>query len=69
MKIIQNTTNGGFDKGYNDVLKHIHNEYLVLLNSDIETPNNWIEPVVQFMEKNPKIGAAMPKILQYEKER
>ena len=68
IKIIQNTTNGGFAKGYNDALKHIHNEYLVLLNSDIETPNNWIEPVVQFMEKNPKIGAAMPKILQYEKK-
>ena len=29
IKIIQNTTNGGFAKGYNDALKHIHNEYLV----------------------------------------
>ena len=66
VKIIQNTTNGGFSKGYNEALKHIDNEYLVLLNSDIETPNNWIEPVIQFMEKNPKIGAAMPKILQYK---
>ena len=68
IKIIQNTTNGGFAKGYNEALKYVHNEYLVLLNSDIETPNNWIEPVIDFMEKDPKIGAAMPKILQYQKK-
>ena len=66
IKTIQNNTNGGFAKGYNEALKYIHNEYLVLLNSDIETPNNWIEPVIEFMEKNPSIGAAMPKILQYK---
>ena len=61
IKIIQNTTNGGFAKGYNDALKHVHNEYLVLLNSDIETPNNWIEPIIEFMDKNVNVGAAMPK--------
>ncbi len=68
IKIIQNTTNGGFAKGYNDALKHVHNEYLVLLNSDIETPNNWIEPIIEFMDKNVNVGAAMPKILQYNKK-
>ena len=68
IKIIQNTTNGGFAKGYNDALKHVHNEYVVLLNSDIETPNNWIEPIIEFMDKNVDVGAAMPKILQYKKK-
>ena len=64
IKIIQNKSNGGFAKGYNDALKNVNNKFLVLLNSDIETPNNWIEPVIDFMEANPKTGAAMPKILQ-----
>ncbi len=68
IKIIQNTTNGGFAKGYNDALKHVHNEYIILLNSDIETPNNWIEPIIEFMDKNMDVGAAMPKILQYKKK-
>ena len=67
IKIIQNKSNGGFAKGYNDALKNVNNKFLVLLNSDIETPNNWIEPVIDFMEANPKTGAAMPKILQLKK--
>ena len=68
LKIIQNATNGGFAKGYNNALKEVQNEYLVLLNSDIETPNNWVEPVIEFMEANNSVGVAMPKILQYQKK-
>jgi GT2 family glycosyltransferase len=68
LKIIINKTNGGFAKGYNDALKDLEHEYLVLLNSDIETPNNWVQPVIEFMESNPDIGAAMPKILQLTKK-
>ena len=65
LQIIQNKSNGGFAKGYNDALKDVDNDYIVLLNSDIETSPNWIEPVIDFMETNPKTGAAMPKIRQY----
>ena len=68
IKIIQNKTNGGFAKGYNEALTHVHNEYVVLLNSDIETPENWVQPMTEFMDKNPTVGAAMPKILQYRKK-
>lgn len=68
LQIIQNETNGGFAKGYNDALKDVNHEYVVLLNSDIETPENWIEPVIDFMETNPKIGAAMPKIRQIKEK-
>ena len=66
LRIIQNSSNGGFAKGYNEALKEVDHEYLVLLNSDIETPNNWIEPVIEFMEANADVGAAMPKIRQYK---
>ncbi|MBL57628.1 MAG: dTDP-Rha--alpha-D-GlcNAc-pyrophosphate polyprenol alpha-3-L-rhamnosyltransferase [Flavobacteriales bacterium] len=68
IRIIKNTTNGGFAKGYNDALKQIDHHYIVLLNSDIETPENWIEPVINFMDNHPDVGAAMPKILQYKKK-
>ena len=68
LKIITNKTNGGFAKGYNDALKKLNHEYLVLLNSDIETPKKWVEPVIEFMESNTDIGAAMPKILQLKKK-
>ncbi len=69
LKIVQNKSNGGFAKGYNDALKSVNHEYLVLLNSDIETTPNWIEPVIEFMDTNPKSGAAMPKIRQYKNKK
>lgn len=64
LRIVTNSENHGFAKGYNDALKNIDHEYIVLLNSDIETPNNWIEPVIEFMESRPDVGIAMPKIRQ-----
>lgn len=64
LRIIVNQENHGFARGYNDALKGVNHEYIVLLNSDIETPKNWIEPVFDFMESNPDVGIAMPKIHQ-----
>src|SRR5690606_15374023 len=39
--------------------------YYVLLNSDVEVKENWIEPVIRDMEADPSIGAAQPKILSW----
>lgn len=36
VKIIQNSINGGFAKGYNDALKHVEADIYALVNSDIE---------------------------------
>ena len=36
VSIIQNQTNGGYAKGYNDALKHIDADIFCLLNSDVE---------------------------------
>lgn len=68
LQIISNESNGGFAKGYNDALKNLEHEYLVLLNSDIETPQGWIEPVIEFLQAHPEAGAAMPKIKQQAKK-
>jgi hypothetical protein len=65
VKIVVNKENGGFAKGYNDALKHIDAEYYVLLNSDVEVTANWINPIVQLMETEPKIAACQPKILAW----
>ena len=34
--IIQNKTNGGYAKGYNDALKNVTEDLLILLNNDVE---------------------------------
>ncbi len=65
VQIVQNTSNTGFAQGYNDALKNIDAEYYVLLNSDVEVTQNWIEDVVSLMDSNPSIAACQPKILDF----
>lgn len=66
IRIIQNKLNGGFAKGYNDALKQVDAEYYVLLNSDVEVTENWIEPVIRMMDDNPDIAATQPKMLAFD---
>ena len=65
VKIIINSSNEGFAKGYNLALEQVKADYYVLLNSDVEVSANWIEPIIDLMEKNPKIAACQPKILDF----
>jgi len=68
IKIIQNKENGGFAKGYNDALKELTEDYFILLNSDVEVSENWISPILEYLEQNPKAVIAQPKILSYREK-
>lgn len=68
LKVIKNSVNGGFAKGYNDALQHVKAEYYVLLNSDIEVSANWITPIVELMDKDKTIAACQPKIKDYNRK-
>ncbi|MDX9925531.1 MAG: glycosyltransferase family 2 protein, partial [Ignavibacteriaceae bacterium] len=57
--------NYGFTGGYNRALQQLNSEYYILLNSDVEVSENWIEPVIKIMDEDTTIAAAMPKILSY----
>lgn len=65
VQIIKNTSNDGFAQGYNLALKQIEAEYYILLNSDVEVTENWINPIIQLMDKDKDIAACQPKILDY----
>ena len=65
VKIIINASNGGYAKGYNDVLKQIDSEYFVLINSDIEVTAGWLSPIIALMDNDKQIAACQPKILDY----
>jgi GT2 family glycosyltransferase len=65
VRIIRLPENFGFAKGYNEALKQVQADYYVLLNSDVEVETNWIEPVIDLMQKNPKVAVCQPKILMY----
>ncbi len=56
-------SNYGFTGGYNRALKQVEAEYFILLNSDILVPDNWLEPLVSFMDSHPKTGICQPKML------
>jgi GT2 family glycosyltransferase len=65
VNIIQNLYNDGYAKGYNDALSKLTAKYFVLINSDIEVTDNWIEPIINLMENDMSISACQPKILNY----
>ena len=54
--------NHGFRGGYNKGLKSIKAKYYVLLNSDVEVTENWLNPQIELLEKNSSVAASMPKI-------
>lgn len=62
VRVIQNDKNYGFTGGYNKALEQVEADYLILLNSDVEVSDGWIEPVISLMESDPMIAAAAPKI-------
>lgn len=65
IKIIENGANYGFCKGYNLALEGLDYKYFVLLNSDVEVTENWLSPIIQYMEKNNNIAACQPKIKSF----
>lgn len=65
--IIQNKTNGGYSKGYNDALTHVNEDIYVLLNSDVAVTENWLEPVLSAFQEDHTLVAAQPKILDFNK--
>jgi GT2 family glycosyltransferase len=65
VKLILLDKNYGFAEGYNRALKEVTAKYVVLLNSDIETTDNWLEPLIDHLENNPDTAAVQPKILSY----
>jgi GT2 family glycosyltransferase len=66
VKIIQNQSNGGYAKGYNDALRTLSEDIFVLLNSDVEVTENWLTPILSEFKNDTKLVAAQPKILDYK---
>lgn len=68
VQIIQNDNNYGYAGGYNKGLQHIEEPYYVLLNSDVEVTENWLEPMRNIFELQPNTAVIQPKILDYKKK-
>ena len=66
--LIQNDSNGGFAKGYNDGLKHVEADIYCLLNSDVEVTSNWLNPIKEVFHNNPEVSIVQPKILDLKQK-
>jgi GT2 family glycosyltransferase len=68
VKIIENTGNYGFAKGYNEALKYVEEPYYALVNSDIEVTENWLQPIEAIFNNEPNTAIIQPKLLDYKKK-
>lgn len=68
IKIIENTGNYGFAKGYNEALKRVEEPYYALVNSDIEVSENWLQPIEAIFDNEPNSAIIQPKLLDYKKK-
>ena len=66
VRILQFEKNFGFTGGYNKAFNEIDSEYFVLINSDIEVTDNWLEPLVKWMDSHPECGACAPKLHSWQ---
>lgn len=64
---IKFSQNHGFAQGYNKALMNnlVDATYFVLLNTDVEVTPNWLSPLLDFMDENPHVAAAQPKVRSY----
>lgn len=66
IKIVENSGNYGFAKGYNEALQHIDAEIYALVNSDIEVTENWLKPILEIFENEAKTAIIQPKLLDFK---
>jgi len=64
VKTVLMDQNYGFTGGYNRAIAEISQkyspEYIVLINTDIEVPQNWLKPLTDSMDAHPECGNCGP---------
>lgn len=62
VRLIVMDQNRGFADGYNQALQKVEAKYVVLLNSDVEVTEGWLQPMYDYLEQHPEVAACQPKI-------
>lgn len=76
VKTIAFEKNHGFTGGYNKAFEALYGsmdnpdekapEYFLLINSDIEVSEDWLLPLVDWMDSHPQCGACAPKLHSWQ---
>lgn len=62
VKTIVLDQNYGFAEGYNRTIAQVDSEYTVLLNSDVEVTEGWLDPLLAYLDTHTDVAAVQPKI-------
>lgn len=66
--LIKLDRNYGFCGGYNHALSQVEAKYYVLLNSDVEVTEGWLQPMITLLDQHPEVAAVQPKILSHHQK-
>jgi hypothetical protein len=70
VRLIRFEQNHGYAGGYNEALCLVDADFYVLLNSDVEVPPDWLQPLVDCAARHTELAAIQPFILdQKHKDR
>ena len=67
VKIIKLDKNYGFAEGYNRGILKVNEEFICIINNDIEVTKDWLKPVEKKLNNSPNI-IIQPKILDINKK-
>jgi hypothetical protein len=65
IRLIQFELNHGFAGGYNQALSLVDASYFAIINSDVEVSEEWLSPLVQFLNDHSEYAAVQPKIRSF----
>lgn len=68
VNVIVSDTNLGFAGGNNLAIKQAKGKYIMLLNNDTVVLSGFLEPLVEQMENNGKVGICSSKLFFYDKQ-
>lgn len=67
--VIKNSTNLGFTLAHNEIFQNIIDlkifDYVALLNNDAVADSNWLEQLIDVMQKDPDVGIVTGKLIKY----
>jgi GT2 family glycosyltransferase len=63
VRLVAHKTNLGFSRGYNAAVPYAKGHILVFLNNDVVCRRGWLDPLIEPLLKNEKIGITTCKVL------
>ncbi len=63
IQFIESPINGGFSYGNNCGYRIAQGEYIVLINSDAELTGDVVDNAIDYLEKNPEVGAVTARLI------